>query len=336
MANPVGIDSTPPSAGAAWVAPDGRVLLSVRSGAEHDVAGVYWFITDADGEVRTAMLAGVSSRCTRAFPSIFAGRYTLTIYEDSSAFGGGFLASEIDDLRPRLAIHLSERDAHDIYAGPFSILDLNKGFKIEQYSWKDGSPLPLLWSPAQDNGLQQGSFVFANDAMFWSAGNSDYHKLNVYSPDAGVRDFLSAGLVIDHGYDDLGTDGHDLVWIEARGRKTGYLTPFDTYDIMTAPYTADPAKLAPRRVRSAEGPLGLSPFVVGCGYAARQNGTVLRIVRLSDGQSWLFDVAYGTPWSWATPRALTCDELFIDVLVEGRGQFARIRLDSLGPGLPAD
>jgi hypothetical protein len=39
---------------------------------------------------------------------------------------------------------------------------------------------------------------------------------------------------------------------------------------------------------------------------------------------------------WSTPLAVTCQEAFIQVDEGVERNFARVRLDSLGPGLPAD
>lgn len=346
MANDVGVESTPPGADAAWVAPDGKLVLSVVRTAQPMNKGVHRIIADADGPVHTTMFIAATARCAPAFEKLQGGRYAVRVYEDSSSYGGGFLASEIDDLSPRIAVHLSKQNSHSIYAGPFSILDLNKGFKIEQYAWTDGAPLPLLWSPAQDNGLQQGGFSFTNDAMFWVADDTNYAKINVYTPAGGVRDFLSAGLVIDHGFGAIGTDGKDLVWIEARGRTRGGSAPFDTYDIMTAPYTTDPLNVVPRRLRSESGnAYTLFNYVVGCGYATRWSEKGFRIVRLADGWSWLLPTVGPDAtesernWAWSDPLAITCTEVFLPVAINretSTRHFARVRLDSLGPGIPPD
>ncbi|MEO8800807.1 MAG: hypothetical protein ABI551_23150 [Polyangiaceae bacterium] len=105
---------------------------------------------------------------------------------------------------------------------------------------------------------------------------------------------------------------------------------------MTSPFTTDPSKLAPRRLRSAV-PKGFetSQIKVGCGYAARANGANLRIVHLSDGTSWV--LPNNSPWSWVNPLAVTCDEVFVTVGIgSGSTNIARVRLASLGPGIPPD
>lgn len=97
-------------------------------------------------------------------------------------------------------------------------------------------------------------------------------------------------------------------------------------------------------------PFGTSPFVVGCGYAARsaemkqdggfQGGTL--IIRLSDGYAWHLPDGPGVDWGWGwrTPIAITCDEIFVKVherpmpTAPPRWNVARVRLDSLGTPMP--
>ncbi|HLK39044.1 MAG TPA: hypothetical protein VKU41_19920 [Polyangiaceae bacterium] len=111
---------------------------------------------------------------------------------------------------------------------------------------------------------------------------------------------------------------------------------------MTSPYTTDPAAVVPRRLRSeGSGFFGAaSPFHVGCGYAAlfTQLGTWgVLIVRLADGQSWFLTTPDGTSWSWVDAVALTCTEFFgVVALEKSTRTVARVRLDSLGPGMPPD
>jgi hypothetical protein len=336
MANEPGVAGFPIADAATVI--EGTVTLSAYRTARPTVLGGHWLLADADGVVHSAMFTTVTSPCVTAFPSVFGGHYAVRIYKNRSSYGGGFFAGSVDDLTPRISGQLAPTETSDFYASPFAILQLTTGAQFKQYAWEDGRPLPQLWSAAQDNGLDQGSFSFSNDAMFWAANNLNYHKVKVYTPAGGVRDFLTAGMVTDHGHDDLGTDGQDLVWIEARGRKSGGLTPFDTYDIMTAPYTTEPSAVVPRRLRSEVGPsFGTTPFIVGCGHAVRSTGFHLRIVRLSDGRSWTLDERT-KPWLWSTPLALTCTELFTRVAINGENQprLARVRLDSLGPGIAPD
>jgi hypothetical protein len=59
---------------------------------------------------------------------------------------------------------------------------------------------------------------------------------------------------------------------------------------------------------------------------------VLLIVRLSDGAAWM--LAGTDPMTYTMePVGLTCDEVFF---ADPLNRVVRVRLDSLGPGLPPD
>jgi hypothetical protein len=111
---------------------------------------------------------------------------------------------------------------------------------------------------------------------------------------------------------------------------------------MTAPYVTDGAAVVKRRLRS-EYPDGflVSPFTVGCGYAAHYidlgdgKRVGARIVRLADGTSWTLVTPLTGP-VFQDALAVTCTELFARVAIGAETQVARIRLDSLPPGEPAD
>jgi len=331
-----GDKSSPAGAEVGLVKLDSSVVLGAYRSVQP--GWIYQFIADADGPVHTAYLLTDPKSCLLATPSHEEARYTLRIFEHSSSSGGGFVAGDwaLGSLGPRIAVHLSASSSHTPYASPFAILDLTSGFTFDQYSWANGSRLPSLWSAAQDSGLQQGIPVFANGAAFWPSSTLRYHKVKVYTSSTGVRDLLSAGMVTTRGYGDLGTDGKDMVWIDAQGRTTD-TGPFDTYTITTAPFAADPTQVVPRRLRTEEGPdFDVTHFYVGGGYAARSNGLHIRVVRLVDGQSWVLANDLAAPWGWNYPIAVTATELFAMVNIVGVARLARVRLDSLGPGIAPD
>ncbi len=128
-----------------------------------------------------------------------------------------------------------------------------------------------------------------------------------------------------------------LVWLEGFGR-TDASGPFLNANIMAALFTSDPGSLQPRRLRSEDGTgMGVSPFVVGCGHAARKATTGIRLVRLTDGQAWFFASSNTDKWQWIELVAITCNELFVSAHIAkppfGHYNLAPVRLDSLGPGL---
>jgi hypothetical protein len=321
-------EKAPPGFSGAWVDQKGQVFVTGwRTGQM--TSGSYWFIANTDGAIQTALF---HQECGIDRSSVNAGRYAVKVLSDR-AETSGFYAGEIGESSPRLAV-LTNTRAFTVVPGSLGLFFESTAFELVEYSWEDGGLVGPFWSKAQDHGLDQGDFVHTPEAMFWTADNLDYAKVNVHTRAGGIHDFLTAGLVIDRGYADLGTDGKDMVWMYGHDRVSGSTTPYDHYDVMAAPYTTDPTKVASRRLRSEEGPqFGGSPFVVGCGYAARSNGYRTRVVRLSDGRSWLL-VPSAT--GFQIPRALTCTELFGDILVGGYSTLGRVRLDSLGPGIAPD
>lgn len=156
-----------------------------------------------------------------------------------------------------------------------------------------------------------------------------------WTPTDGLRPLLRAYGDVDNAYGNFGTDGHDMVWTYAQG----YVGEFDyqKLSIMTAPYTTDQqtAQASERRLRSDTFSFAPQPFRIGCGYAAREAvvgaamGAV--VVRLSDGWSWFVVGKEGVPYP-VHPLGLTCDELFLATFTS----IARVRLDSLGPGMEPD
>jgi hypothetical protein len=328
----------PPFVDAAWASNDGRVLISGYRGAEPPLPGKYWFVAEADGPIRNAVYEADPFTCSLEFGSLFGGYFAVRVFTGGPTnTNGSFFAGEVASLPARLVIPVA--DGMEVpFPTAFGPIDLLAGYQVTQYRWDDGGLDGTLWTPAQDNGLQQGPFAPSTDATFWSANNLDINKVNVYTRDAGVQAFLSAGLAVDHGYADLGTDGHDLAWIEASGRQTGGLTAFATYDIMTAAYTTEPTAVQPRRLRSESGPtFGGNNFVVGCGYAARSNGSNTRLVRLSDGASWLMSQGKNV---FGQPLAVTCTQVFLTLAVGTASlsstTLARVRIDSLGSPITPD
>lgn len=145
----------------------------------------------------------------------------------------------------------------------------------------------------------------------------------------------------------VGTDGKDLVWTLGEDHPSTGGT-YAKRSIWTSPFTTDPKKLVPKRLRSDPEIAFDVNFAVGCGYAAHklQPPDGMLIVRLSDGVSWLLPnnltASDKTGWHWLKAIGVTCDEVFATVAaIDSPGAkllntIARIRLDSLGPGLPPD
>ena len=142
-----------------------------------------------------------------------------------------------------------------------------------------------------------------------------------------------------------------MVWEYSFGRDAGGIT-FPSNAVVKSAYTTDAAGIAATRLRSDGNEYGTSPYIVGCGYAVHSTNDAfmvdggvpdqlgLLLVRLSDGYSWTL-MGYNTgPWVWIEPLALTCTELFATVQLrpgdasQAHAEIVRVRLDSLGSGMP--
>jgi hypothetical protein len=194
-----------------------------------------------------------------------------------------------------------------------------------------------------DDGLLETYASFAGGALFWNASAGCVSRLKVWTAAGGTQDFVTFGNANSaEGAADIGTDGTDLVWVQGSGGCSPQTLLYASASIMTAPFVTDPRQLHPRRLRSEiPNGVGVSRFVVNCGYAARQTANGIRVVRLADGVSWQLSADGRLSWQWEIPIALTCSELFAQVSARpdggpGRTQYARVRLDSLGPGMPPD
>jgi hypothetical protein len=154
--------------------------------------------------------------------------------------------------------------------------------------------------------------------------------ISVWTHDTGTRDFLRWPGDGTRGAADLGTDGVDMAWTYGEG-KADRGRSYPRRSIMTAPFTSDPTALKPRRLRSApHSGVGNWPWLVGCGYAAHQGA-----VRLRDGVSWLVPSS-PRELELTTPLGITCEEIVAQGRVGGRLTIVRVKLASLGDGMPPD
>lgn len=296
------------------------------------VNGMYaYVVVDADGPVHQAFLQSTDAHCGPSPSDMRDGKYVFQIYDTGSFNGGGFLAGDVTEFRPSFVHHFDDAITHSTLTGALGVLDVDEADQFHLYPWTDA---PTLVRNAADDGLHHSFPAFIENALFWSASAGSVDRIASYTADGGAIDFLASADPA-RGYADIGGDGTDLVWIEGDGHDAGPIG-YDTTSWMTSPFTTDPSKLAPRRLRS-DVPKGFetSQIKVGCGYAARANGASLRIVHLSDGMSWV--LPNNSPWTWVNPLAVTCDEVFVTVGIgSGSTNIARVRLASLGPGIPAD
>jgi hypothetical protein len=325
--------------------PDGSVAISMSRWFSNNL--VYRMVADADGPVRSAILELPSTNlCTiGSGNSLDEGRLAYTVVMDpnpsqpsqswTAGIGGG-----IDDLVPRIFQEHKDFTPRQYVAGNMALLEWGPGLPL--FSWSDGGQIDSLATPDQQVGTAPSGtpaeFLFSGDALFFSVHSGSYYRIAAYTPAAGIAELIAAGGDSTRSSLDLGTDGHDLVWAEASMTSS----QLSNVAWMTSPFATTEAAVQRRQLRNEAAPYCAgAPFVVGCGYAAQcgygTNGPQVgvRIVRLSDGQSWPLLTQNGVdPWIWSEPIAITCSEVFVRVQTPGDFNIARVRLDSLGPGEP--
>lgn len=330
--------------------PNGAVVLLT---ARYQAEGTFHFTSEVDGPVLTAIREQKSTRCALGETVSNDDHYAYRVYDNEakgelSSYGGGALGGQLDELRPRVLRHYHDSFTRSFIAGVPGLLEVSGGL-MSLYSWNDGALIKDIWSSSQDNGLAQNYQFFHGPALFWASDTYAINKQKVYAPPAEVKDLLSYGDDFTKGVADLGTDGTNLVWIEGFNRP-GPSGVFPDITAYVAPYTTDPTLIVKRALRSdlSGYPFGTSPFIVGCGYAARstfmkrdgglENGTL--IIRLADGYAWHLPDGPVLEWAWRRPLAITCDEIFVKVADQPSASatphtnITRVRIDSLGPPTP--
>ncbi len=321
---------------------DGRLILMT---ARYENPWTIRLAADLDGPVLVAISERSPSQCVVNELGGDGDHYAFEVFDSEakgelSDYGGGAIGGHLDDPHPKVLKHYHDKLARGFAAGEPGLLEL-PSFTLS--SWTDGGVIKSIPTGDVEGSLAQNWPFFFGSTLFWAADSSAVNKQKVYTDAAGTKDFLTFGADPTRGVADLGTDGQSLVWIEGSERPSTS-APFPKVLIATSPFTTDPAQIQRRVLRTdlTGYPFGTSPFVVGCGYAARsmtmardggfQNVTI--VVRLSDGYAWFLPDGALLDWGWRTPLALTCDELVILVSVKSRFTVARVRLDSLGPPTP--
>lgn len=318
----------------------GRVYLAIRRNLP---SRAYDLVAEADGPVHHAISMAFGGPCYLYEASVRQGHVThIADREDKKPVDihrWGAVGGAIDEPARTLASYPNQGTGggRGYFAGRDAF-----------FEYGAGGPIVFDWTSKQIQKLSLNApgevhhAVFQNEALFIQISDLTYGRIVVWTQATGLQDLISYGSDVSHNAKDVGTDGVDLAWVEGVGRTEGGV-PFASMSIMTSPFAGAASGIQARRVRSESyWGFGTSPFVVGCGYAAReyatQTETGTRIVRLSDGQMWKLTSGGGK--SWQKPVAITCQELFVntrDALdVGSAGNLARVRLDSLGPGEAAD
>ncbi len=328
----------PPIADGAYTDTDARVDATnhVIVMTSRDYAGAMGsldhrvnFVADADGPVYAAIMATQPGHFLpnvyHFAPSFTPPRWLWGVTEYSKFDTNGYIAGTIPQLKPSTHGHYSSG------APPYSVGDLGVLQGLTLLDFTTGAPLAVVkGSLAVLSPWPFGSYLFAqgtggliNDVERWDL-------------DAGSVDFINYSFDPSHPAGGLGTDGVDMVWIEAHGPPSDIYS-WSTADYWTSPYATNPATITPRRL-TAELPdalLGV-PVIVGCGMAAFVNDNGLRIVRISDGSFWMVPNVNGSPVvNWQQALAVTCTEVFVRVAFSGPVvTMARVAVASLGAPSP--
>jgi hypothetical protein len=270
-------------------------------------------------------------------PTGFAeGRYAFNIVRNGPT-GRGMLAGSVDSLYPSIVQALPDDKVADFDVSAQWLLRKTLG-PYTVSTW-DGLSEALVYEPGEDpDGLPAHTTQLVGGDVFFDVNAGGLSGTMSWNKAAGVRPLLRWYGNPDKASGNFGTDGKDMVWTYGEG-KAGGLYEYDKLSVMTAPHTTDPAaaQANARRLRSDPMTLTVMTYKVGCGYAARSvctdpGGCALMVVRISDGVAWMLKGE--SPMSYK-PEAVgvTCDEVFFEA---PSGQVGRVRIESLGPGIPPD
>jgi hypothetical protein len=332
-----------------FVGPSGQVTMMFRRFTKD-----FWYelIADADGPVHSALLETGPCLTTKSSASQGKVLYRVLDHPDSvEDNSGGAIGGDIDDLRPKVYAPKGYRPStffsHEYWVGPNAFVET--AFPDRVRTFPAGDVVTTLLNAPEDPDLLYTLYQWRGDDLFWIGDSSLRTLVKVWTAGEGIHTLIGHGSDATRGVDGFGTDGVDMVWSEAFGRTNTSVKIYPNYEIWTAKYTTSPAGVEATKRRLRTEYLGSHPEAnaVGCGYAAHRiyppstwGKSGFRLVRLSDGVSWEIttpdEATIFTGLRFGTPLAITCDEIFVLGHVKSNAEVARIRIDSLGVGLPPD
>ncbi len=336
----------------AYVDTHGNVVMQLRKLYRRDTdqgreMAYMAVVVEADGPVRQAFWEDYYS--PEGAPVVIAQRGVARGKSswDISEWSGGTSIRDVsvggDDtlLSPPVLLDVldSSPDVATVVAGSDYYVETGYNFRVR--AW-DGADMGLA---AQGAGAYSPP-TWVGPTLLFARESFPTYRVRRWTAQDGARELVGFGSDMTKGAGDPGSDGKDLVWIQGEGLGPND-ADFPVKSIMTSPFSTDPSKIQPRRLRRWEPQSIGTPVVapvVGCGLAAfpylygaanpRDEG--LLVVRLSDGMWWILPNPVGIGGGWASPIALTCDEVFSMYQGQGGMTVLRVRLDSLGPGTAPD
>ena len=336
-------------ANSGWVDAAGDVFFMFKRNAT--AAPAPWrdlVVAEADGPVHFAILdtaASINPTWTLTGATegagVRQGRFAFTIrrLDINENFPEAVVGGALGELHPK-PLHVwdpSNGHAVGVSSGLWATRDPGE---LRFAAW--GEP---LGPPITGNGQLVKLFPFGDFAV-WNQSPYPDSELWAYKPGIGSYPLVAFGGDPLKNADGFGTDGTHMVWVESQVNSPYVVTPFEVgpRDVMVSPYAETAAALAPVRIRSFPSiyPL-ITPFAVGCGYAAHGGIDMGQgwLFRLSDGYSWQLPTAGCTPPNisddvcFMNPLAVTCDEVF--VYTAGKiTTISRLEIAQLGPPTPPD
>jgi len=329
-----------------------HVLLSPNVRMPDGSGHAFAVIADLDGTVQTAILdprtpqAGTLLR----IQDLTEGYYAIGVAggdgSQTNAFKSqrkGVLIGTVGVLRPTL---FQLEVTPSVYSWRISSKLLARGEapaqRITVFPLDSAPSFELASKSADPDGLAPDRPTLLGDTAVFGVGNLTQQGIMAYDPVQKTHALIRWYGDTKQGAYNVGTDGKDLVWTYGQDHPAGEGT-YPTRSIWTSPFTTDPKQIQGKRLRSDPQSAFDVNFVVGCGYAAHalHKTDGLLVVRLSDGVSWIVP-NYPDTLSWQDAIGMTCEEVFATVSVvpvpgtEVVYSIARVRLDSLGPGIAPD
>ncbi|MBI4706085.1 MAG: hypothetical protein HY744_33745 [Deltaproteobacteria bacterium] len=323
---------------------EGKRLLAFRRVAKDYLLDL---VAEVDGPVRTAIMrvkapGQKDPSCFLGGHDLREGMYVISAWGEYASREGdsprsGAIGGPVGMLHlPVIADYNDDRKYSWRVSSKWVMRIDAKYAEIRVFDWAKTQDLHVIAPPEDPMNMDINAFFASGEAVFWSTHVLGYNGLNVWTEAGGAKPFIRWLDDWTRGADDLGTDGIDMVWAYGEGKKPNDWE-YPVQSVMTAPFTTDPDALQPRRLRSADGQIALRPFHVGCGYAVR--GGLFNpntfVVRLSDGVAWIVPDAW-PELKLQLPIGVDCEEVFVAGEVNGQMDLIRVRLDSLGPGMPPD
>ena len=335
----IAVDPTSTGWTATDVSGDGNGGILVLTSREFTTYQVF-LVADIAGKVYSAIMASDMGRYALTYEllqSINGARWLMNVVDMLGKRTDGFVGGTTADVSPRITWKQDVGENGEVI-GPPGIMHMTNNAQLELLDFNDPSKkLVDIITPAQDNELLNSFPMFHGDSLFWFGNSGRMAAQRRWDADTGPVDFINYNDP-DHGAGDLGTDGKDMVWIEAHGPAL-YNSFWTTADYWTSPYVKDRKDLNPRRLRSEIPNILAGDHVkVGCGRGSLNNGLGLRVVDLTTGGSWFLPSASKkTGWTWVQPLLLTCDYLYGRVSYRGQHiTIARFPFTALGPATPPD